>query len=105
MVTDATARPNNISDHEEAIVPDRHLDLTLKSTSGSVSARFNDQNRAQDVLDTGIREIPLAKNPPQPYVMRDERTGTVLAPSEKLAALKVQSGDTILIQAGTPIDG
>jgi hypothetical protein len=86
-------------------VPDRHLELTLKSTSGSTTARFNDQNRAQDVLDTAIREIPLTPNPPQPYVMRDERMGTVLDPSEKLAALRVENGDTILIQAGTPIDG
>jgi hypothetical protein len=86
-------------------VPDRHLELILKSTSGSVTERFNDQNRAADVLETAIKEIPLTPNPPQPYVMRDERTGTVLAPSEKLAALGVETGDTILIQAGTPIDG
>lgn len=86
-------------------MPDRHLELILKSTSGSVTERFNDQNRAQDVLNTAIKEIPLAPNPPQPYVMRDERTGAVLDPSEKLAALGVENDDTILIQAGTPIDG
>lgn len=86
-------------------MPDRHLDLTLKSTSGSVNAQFNDQNRAQQVLDEAIKKIPLTPNPPQPYVMRDQRTGGQLDPSEKLADLGVQTGDTILIQAGTPVDG
>jgi hypothetical protein len=70
-----------------------------------VKERFSDHDRARHVLEVAIRDIPLTKNPPQPYVMKDERTGTVLDPSETLHALKVESGDTILIQAGTPIDG
>lgn len=86
-------------------MPDHHLKLVLKSTSGSVTEEFARDAHAKHVLEVAIKKIPLAKNPPQPYVMRDERTGTVLDPSEKLVSLGVESGDTIIIQAGTPVDG
>jgi uncharacterized ubiquitin-like protein YukD len=86
-------------------VADRHLRLTLKSTSGSVVEEFNDQNRAQKLLDVAVKKIPLTQTPAQPYVMKLERTGAPLDPNEKLAELGIQDGDTILIQAGTPRDG
>ena len=86
-------------------MPDRHLTLTLKSTSGSVTEEFNDQNRAEKLLDVAIRQIPLTKTPSQPYVLKLERTGQTLDLNEKLSELGIEDGDTILIQAGTPVDG
>ena len=86
-------------------MPDRHLTLTLKSTSGSVTEEFNDQNRADKLLDFAIREIPLTKTPSQPYVLKLERDGRTLDLNEKLTDLGIEDGDTILIQAGTPVDG
>jgi uncharacterized ubiquitin-like protein YukD len=81
------------------------IDLTIKSTSGNITERFNDQNRASKVLDVAIRKIPLSPSPSRPYIMRLERDGRQLDPNEKLADQDVRDGDVILVQAGQPVDG
>jgi hypothetical protein len=82
-----------------------HIELTMKSTSGSVKHRFEPHERAKRVLEYAIKHIPLNPHPPRPYEMRLERTGAVLAPNETLAAQDVRDGDTVLIQAAEPTDG
>lgn len=82
-----------------------HLELTIKSTSGSVKHSFGAHERALRVLEYAIKHIPLNPNPPRPYVMRLERTGAVLDANETLAHQDVRSGDTVLVQAAEPTDG
>jgi uncharacterized ubiquitin-like protein YukD len=86
-------------------VPDQHLDLTIKTTSGTISERFNRQNRASKVLEVAVRKVPLNANPSRPYLMRLERDGRQLDPNEKLVDQDVRDGDVVLIQAGQPVDG
>jgi hypothetical protein len=87
------------------MMAEEHVELTIKSTSGSVKHRFATHERAHRVLEYAIEHIPLDPNPPRPYVMRLERTGAVLAPNETLAHQDVRDGDTVLVQAAEPTDG
>ena len=86
--------------------PEPHITLNIKSTSGNLTGeRFNSQNRAQQVLDRAIKGIPLEPRPQRPYTLVLERDGRTLALGEKLAELDVRDGDTVIVQAGQPVDG
>lgn len=83
-----------------------HINLIVKSTAGVwPDARFNIDNRAQKVLDDGIRHFRLDPNPAQPYLLVREADGSALSLSEKLEELGLRDGDAVLIQAGQPVDG
>ncbi len=80
------------------------ITLTVRSTSGIwPDARFNVNNRAQKILDDGIRHFGLDPAPRAPY--RLTQNGRVLDLSEKMEDLGLANGDTVLIEAGQPTDG
>lgn len=80
------------------------ITLIVRSTSGIwPDARFNLNNRAQKVLDDGIRHFGLDPAPQGPY--RLTHNGRVLDLSEKIEDLGLGDGDTVLIEAGQPTDG
>lgn len=84
----------------------RHITLIVKSTAGVwPDARFNLSNRAQKVLDEGVRHFHLDPSPAQPYLLVREADGSTLNLSEKLEDLGLSDGDSVLIQAGQPVDG
>lgn len=86
--------------------PEPHITLTVKSTAGVWDdARFNRNNRAEKVLEEGIRHFNLDPNPPRPYVLRREATGAQLALDQKLDDLGLTSGEAVLIQPTQAIDG
>jgi hypothetical protein len=86
--------------------PEPHITLNIRSTSGNLTGeRFNSQNRAQQVLDRAIKDIPLDPRPARPYTLVLERDGRTLALGEKLAELDVRDGDTVIVQASQPVDG
>ena len=87
-------------------MPTQHqLALTVKSTSGSFSADFNAENKAQKVLDEAIRRLNLNPNPAVAYVLKRESDGLVLNLSEKLGDQGIQSGDVLLVQTSQAQDG
>lgn len=87
--------------------PQQHkqLDLTVKSTSGQFEERFNEENRAQKVLDEAIRYFGLATGGSVTYTLRREADGRSLALSEKLGDLGVRDGDVLLLQTNQAQDG
>lgn len=86
--------------------PAPHISLVVKSTAGTwLDARFNRNNRAQKVLDEGIEHFGLDPTPPRPYVLRRESTGAQIALDQKLDALGLVDGETMLIQPTQAIDG
>jgi len=89
----------------EAKKPDTHLDLTVKSTSGSFQDRFNRNNKAEKILDEAVRRLNLDPNPSMSYVLRREGDGLVLTLGEKLGDLGIEDGDVILVQAPQAQDG
>jgi hypothetical protein len=83
-----------------------NISLIVKSTAGVwPDARFNQDNRAQKVLDDGILHFHLDPSPAQPYLLVRESDGSTLNLSEKLEELGLHDGDAVLIQAGQPVDG
>jgi len=83
-----------------------HVTLNIRSTSGNLGdQRFSVHDRAQAVLDRAIREIPLNRDPDRPYKLVLQRTGATLALNETLQALGLRDGDTVIVQAGQPVDG
>ena len=85
--------------------PDNKLTLTVKSTSGSFTDEFNQQNKAQKVLDEGIRRLKLASGPGITYILRREADQRDLALSEKLEDLGLVDGDVLLLQTSQAQDG
>jgi hypothetical protein len=87
-------------------MPDHHITLTVKSTSGTwPNAEFNTSNKIQKILDDAIKHFPLNKTPQAPYVVVRESTGQPLPLNEKIGDTGLQSGDVVVIQAGQPVDG
>lgn len=80
------------------------LTLTVKSTSGRFSDRFNAENRAQKVLDEAIRYFGLAIGGNVTYTLRREGSGD-LALNEKLADLGLHDGDVLVLQTNQAQDG
>jgi hypothetical protein len=86
--------------------PEPHITLVVKSTAGTWDdARFNRSNRAQKVLDEGIRHFNLDPDPSRPCVLRQESTGAQLALDQKLEDLGLTTGEAVLIQPTQAIDG
>ena len=81
---------------------DPHLDLTVKSTSGSFSDKWNTNNKAQHVYDEALRRLGL---PAGQYLLKRQRDGVVLALGEKLGDLGLVDGDVLVLQAAQPQDG
>lgn len=83
----------------------KHLDLTVKSTSGRFPGRFNQENRAQRVLDEAVRYFGLATGGNVSYTLRREFDGLDLALGEKLEELGLRDGDVLLLQTSQAQDG
>jgi hypothetical protein len=81
------------------------VDLTIKSTSGQFTDRFNVENRAQKVLDAAIKEFGLATGGGVTYSLVREADGRTLALSEKLSDLGIHDKDVLLIQTNQAQDG
>lgn len=82
---------------------DPFLNLTVRSTSGSFTDRWNKQNKAQRVHDDALRKLRLAAGT---YLLKRERDGaSSLTLSEKLADLGLVDGDVLILQASQPQDG
>lgn len=81
---------------------DPHLDLTVKSTSGSISDRWNRNNKAQKVYDDAIDRLKLGAGQ---YLLKRQRDGVILNLSEKLGDQGLVDGDLLLLQAAQPQDG
>jgi uncharacterized ubiquitin-like protein YukD len=84
---------------------DQFLTLTVRSTSGTFTGRFNRQNRAQKVLDEAIRDLDLNTGPGVTYLLRREADDRTLALGEKLADLGLVDGDVLLLQTNQAQDG
>lgn len=81
---------------------DPHLDLTIQSTSGSFTDRWNKNNRAEKVYDDALERLKL---PAGQYLLKRARDGVILTLSEKLEDLGLVDGDVLILQAGQPQDG
>lgn len=81
---------------------DPHLDLTVQSTSGSFSDRWNKNNRAEKVYEDALRRLNL---PAGQYLLKRTRDGVILTLSEKLEDLGLVDGDVLILQAAQPQDG
>ena len=81
---------------------DPFLDLTVQSTSGSFSDRWNKNNRAEKVYEEALKRLNL---PAGQYLLKRARDGVVLTLSEKLEDLGLVDGDVLILQAGQPQDG
>lgn len=81
---------------------DPHLNLTVKSTSGSFSDRWNKNNKAQRVYDDALRTLRL---PAGAYLLKRQRDDVVLTLSEKLEDLSLVDDDVLVLQASQPKDG
>jgi hypothetical protein len=84
---------------------DPFLTLTVKSTSGTFTDRFNRENRAQKVLDEALAKLGLNTGPGVTYVLVRATDGRVLALGEKLAELGLVDGDLLLLQTNQAQDG
>jgi hypothetical protein len=81
-----------------------HITLIVRSTSGTwPDARFNVNNKAQKVVDDAIAHFHLDPSPRVPY--RLTAGGRDLALGERIEDLGLQDGDTVIIEAGQPVDG
>lgn len=81
---------------------DPFLDLTIQSTSGSFTDRWNRNNKAQKVYDEALARLGL---PGGSYLLKRVRDGVVLALAEKLSDLGLADGDVLVLQAAQPKDG
>ncbi len=80
------------------------LDLTVKSTSGTFSDRYNKNNKAQKVFDEAISYFRL-NTTGGTYVLRREADSRTLALGEKLEDLGLIDGDVLLLQTSQAQDG
>lgn len=81
---------------------DPHLDLTIQSTSGSFSDRWNKNNNAEHVYDEALRKLNL---PAGQYLLKRLRDGVILNLGDKLGDLGLVDGDILVLQAAQPQDG
>lgn len=87
-------------------MPTQHrLTLTVKSTSGSFSAEFNSENKAEMVLAEAISRLHLDPNPAVAYVLKRESDGLTLNLSERLGDQGIHDGDVIVVQTSQAQDG
>lgn len=82
-----------------------HLDLTVKSTSGTFTERFNRNNKAQKVFDRAIAHFSLNTAGGVTYTLRREADGRALALDQKLEDLGLINADVLLLQANQAQDG
>lgn len=80
------------------------LDLTVKSTSGTYSDRYNKNNKTQKVFDEAISYFGLNATGGT-YVLRREVDNRTLALSENLDDLGLVDGDVLLLQTSQAQDG
>ncbi len=81
---------------------DPFINLSVQSTSGSFSDRWNKSNRAERVYEDALKRLNLAAGQ---YLLKRARDGVVLTLSEKLEALGLVDGDVLILQAAQPQDG
>jgi hypothetical protein len=80
------------------------FDLTVKSTSGTFSDRYNKNNKAQKVFDEAIAYFGL-NTAGATYVLRREADNRTLALGEQLEDLGLVDGDVLLLQTSQAQDG
>jgi uncharacterized membrane protein YdfJ with MMPL/SSD domain len=81
----------------------RHLSLTVESTSGDFTDEFNRNNRAQKILDEAIKRFRL--NPAGVYLLSRASDERRLALDQKLEELGLEDGDVVIVQANQAQDG
>lgn len=81
---------------------DPFLDLTVQSTSGSFSDRWNRNNRAEKVYEEALKRLKL---PAGQYLLKRARDGVILTLSEKLEDIGLVDGEVLILQAAQPQDG
>jgi hypothetical protein len=84
----------------------KQLKLTVRSTTNEFADEFNEENKAQKILDEAIRRLNLNPSPPRPYVLvRETPPEKTLALGEKLGDQGVRVEDVIFVQASEAEDG
>lgn len=84
---------------------EQHIDLNVRSTSGSFTERYNRNNRAQKVFDKAIEHFRLSSSGGVSYTLKREADNRVLALDEKLEDLGLVNGDVLILQANQAQDG
>lgn len=80
------------------------LTLTVKSTSGTFSDRYNKHNPAEKVFDDAIKYFGL-NTAGATYILRRQADNRTLALNEKLEDLGLLDGDVLLLQTSQAQDG
>lgn len=84
---------------------EQHINLTVKSTSGQFTDKYNLNNKAQRVFDEAIRRFQLSTSGGVTYTLKREADNYVLALDEKLEDLGLVNGDILVLQANQAQDG
>lgn len=84
---------------------DQHINLTVKSTSGQFTDKYNLNNKAQKVFDEAIRRFQLSTSGGVTYTLKREADNRVLALDEKLEGLGLVNGDILVLQTNQAQDG
>lgn len=84
---------------------EQHIDLTVKSTSGMFTDRYNRNNKAQKVFDKAIEHFQLSTSGGVTYTLKREADNRVLALDEKLEDLGLVNGDILILQTNQAQDG
>lgn len=82
----------------------RLITLTVKTTSGPYTDRFNSSNKARKVHDEAIEKLNLP-SAGVTYTLLSQRDNRVLALDEKLEELDVRDGDVLVLQTNQAQDG
>ena len=80
------------------------LDLTVKSTSGTFTDRYNRNNRTQKVFDDAVSYFGLSTTGGT-YVLKREADNRTLSLGEKLEDVGLVDGDVLLLQTNQAQDG
>ena len=82
------------------------LTLRVRTTTNSFTDKFNEENKAQRILDEAIDRFGLNPTPPKPYeLIRKTPPEKPLNVTMKLEDQGVRDGDEIFVQAFEPGDG
>lgn len=83
----------------------QQIDLTVKSTSGQFTDKYNLNNKAQKVFDKAIQRFQLSTSGGVTYTLKREADNRVLALDEKLEDLGLVDADVLILQTNQAQDG
>lgn len=83
----------------------QQINLTVKSTSGQFTNKYNLNNKAQKVFDEAIRRFQLSTSGGVTYTLKRDADNRVLALDEKLEDLGLLNGDVLILQTNQAQDG